>query len=176
MTTLRQALTQTKHSVPCKIKARNTTGRDWPTLKDKKQLNLKVRAWDEFTIENLNASYGHILDLPIPFGTLAVPLPSTALRIVEIEKPEHVNHLIQWSDGVLVPTLEFARSKLGLKNGTKLKHEVASMKKEKAGVRIGKNTGKFKADHLVGLDCPKLPTLLVGLGRPSHSFLGAKTV
>lgn len=174
--TLRKALTQAKCSVPYRVKGRNTRDPAWPGL-DIYDGADRINAWEEFTIENLNASYGHILDQTIPEGRLKVPETSQALGTVEITKPEHVNHLIEWSDGVVVPTLEFARGKLHIDAGTSLKSRFASP--DKTGVRPGfanKNrNGRIKVDHLIELD-DRLPTLLVGLGRPSNSFPGRHLV
>lgn len=170
MTTLRKALTQAKCSVPCKIKSKNTVGADWPKISD--EWEVRISAWDDFTIENLNASYGDILDQHIPEGELKVPNPNTALDPTKITKARDINRLIIWSDGVLGPTLEFARAKKGLETGTVLRRRIASI--EAIGitplVRDKKTGRRAKVDHLVELDHYRLPTLISGLGRPSSSF------
>lgn len=173
MTTLRKALTQAKCSVPCKLRPRNTRSSDWPKLRDGQQEQLySISTWEEFTIANLNASYGDILDQHIP-GGLDVADP-TELATMEIKSPQHINHLIKWSDGVLGPTLECARRKKSLQPGTILKRDLASP--ENSAVRPGllnrNNKGRTPADHLIELDQWNLSTLVVGLGRPSKSFPG----
>lgn len=104
-TTLRQALTQAKCSVPCKVKGRNTSGKGWPEFKEEGEVINNIDLWDAFTLQNLNESYGHVLDATIPEGELHVSDPGTAISIMEIKKPDDINHLIKWSDEVLCPTL-----------------------------------------------------------------------
>lgn len=41
-------------------KVKNTAKKGWP--------NPAVVIWDEFNLETLNQSYGHVLDFPIPDG------------------------------------------------------------------------------------------------------------
>lgn len=176
MTTLRRALTQAKSSVPCKMtsrKVRNTRALDWP------KLGGKISFWDDFTLENLNESYGVLLDKPISDGKLEVPEPNVALATIEITKPEHINQLIRYSDGVLGPTFEFAREMLSVETGTSLKLNVASSERSSvrmAGFTNGKRNGRLKVDHLIELDDYRLPTLVIGLGRPGHSFQGRHLV
>ncbi|KAI0854851.1 hypothetical protein F4860DRAFT_520433 [Xylaria cubensis] len=72
--TLRKALTQGKPS----FSPTNSKNTKWPAL----ETNNLV-SWDAFNIQNLNASYGHILDSPIPEGELDVPNPNSVLSSVQ---------------------------------------------------------------------------------------------
>ncbi|KAI1074295.1 hypothetical protein F5B20DRAFT_564040 [Whalleya microplaca] len=172
--TLRKALTQGKPSFPCKVQSYgNSKNSDWPKI----QTN-NIVSWDAFNIQNLNASYGHILDSPIPEGQLDVPKPSTVLSSVqEIAKAHDINHLIQWSDGVLGPTFEFARKKLELQLGTAVKRDF--MKPEthlRPGLTNKSKNGRIKADHAIQLDDLDMPMLVLGLGRTSRHFPGRRII
>lgn len=174
-TTLRQALTEAKCSVPCKVKGRNTSGKGWPEFKEEGEVINNIDLWDAFTLQNLNESYGHVLDATIPEGELHVSDPGTAISIMEIKKPDDINHLIKWSDEVLCPTLGHARKQLRLVSGTALKCVVAHPKMQGKNVRHvslrnSSGSGRVKADHLVEIDDYDQPTLVVGLGRPSSYF------
>lgn len=179
MTTLREALTQAKPSVGCSVSGRNTKSTNWPGFREKGQLINDIRLWDAFNIDNLNESYGHILDAPIPQGELNVPDPRTSVTVVEIRRTEHVNELIKWNDDILGPTIEYGRHSLQLEIGVGLNRTYRASNLN-AGGEIGRKlsrsnkhgTGKVKVDHVIELDGFPLPTLVLGLGRPSHFFTG----
>lgn len=165
MSTLRTALTQPKCSMPSISKVQNTRGKLWP--------DIDVFVWKEFTLETLNASYGHLLDEQI--NGLDFPTPNPALATVEVEKPEVINHLIHWSDRVLGFTLELARARLDIETGTALRRRVATADSEGTKLTIPtakQKKGNIKVDHWIQLDTEYQPTLVVGLGRPSRSFPG----
>ncbi|KAJ8121993.1 hypothetical protein O1611_g9958 [Lasiodiplodia mahajangana] len=166
--TLRKALTQAKPSFPCKMRgSANTRDHNWPELRGN-----QIVSWDAFSIENLNASYGHILDSPIPEGQLDVPNPSSVFSSVqEIATPNDINHLIKWSDKVLGPTFEFARKKLELEHGTAVRSDF--MQPEETHTRPGlpnkTKNGRIKAGHVIQLDDLDMPMLV--LGRKDFSDL-----
>ncbi|KAJ9130229.1 hypothetical protein NKR23_g12297 [Pleurostoma richardsiae] len=165
--TLRRLLTQPKPEVPCKTKAsKNSTGQ-WPTVGID-----AIRLWDQFNIDILNESYGHILDLEIPVEQLAeAPRAEDVLEGMEITKPTDILHLIGWNDRVLRPTLAFAKQHLHLHTSVRLQHDVAAADNS-SFARIMDGRRPIRVDHRVALDDFPLPHLVIGLGRSSSKFQG----
>ncbi|KAI1167141.1 hypothetical protein F5B18DRAFT_528510 [Nemania serpens] len=169
--TLRKALTQAKPSIPSKLKpGANSRNNRWPEIDQK-----SIVSWNAFNLENLNASYGHILDKPIPEGQLDVPQANSVLSSVqEISTVRDINHLIMWSDRVLGPTFDFARKQLGLQLGVEVRRDLAPLDSTytRPGVNNGTRSGRIKADHVIELDDLNTPMLVLGLGRPNRYFPG----
>ena len=68
--TLRDALVRHKPFVECTSKqTKNTKSSPWPIP--------TIHVWEQFNIDTLNESYGHVLDRPLPQG-YADELPPTA--------------------------------------------------------------------------------------------------
>ncbi|KAI1120865.1 hypothetical protein F5Y10DRAFT_114139 [Nemania abortiva] len=173
--TLRKALTQGKPYFHCQVKTfTNSRNKGWPKIPTD-----NVISWDAFNIQNLNESYGHILDSPIPEGELNVPKPDSVLPSVrKIAKPRDISHLIKWSDAVLGPTFEFARNKLELQPGTAVKRDFTQPEKThtRPGLANKTKAGRIKADHVIQLDDFPMQMLVLGLGRPSRYFSGRRLV
>lgn len=170
-TTLRRVLTQSKPAVPCKTKAsKNSTGR-WPTLDSD-----AIRLWDDFNLDTLDESYGHVLDLEIPAEKLAgAPRAEYILEGIEITKPADILHLIGWNDRLLRPTLAFAKQHLDLHTGVHLQHNISAADNS-SFARILDGRRPVRVDHRVALDEFPLPNLVIGLGRPSSKFQGRRLV
>ncbi|KAI0116471.1 hypothetical protein GGR51DRAFT_574775 [Nemania sp. FL0031] len=167
-TTLRHILTQQKPIFACKVGAgKNSKKETWPFL-----TNERVTIWEDFNLDNLNESYGHILDHSIPEHCLAVPSPGQVLDPdIKITKCGDINYLINWNNEVLGPALKFARERLNLHRGVFLRCQIAAPdKSETAWVREA--GGKSKVDHYITLDEFPRSNLVVGLGRPSSRFQG----
>lgn len=163
MPTLRQVLTQQKLPVPCRTSAaasRNTIGWTWP--------DLEVAVWDEFTLPNLNESYGHILALEAqrPF-----PRADQLLQRLATNSAADVKELIGWNDGLLRPALERAKSHLGLYSGTVL-HHVHSTADKSVIAKLRNVRQRLTVDHIIGLDDFPIQNPVVGLGRPSRKWSG----
>ncbi|RSL55547.1 hypothetical protein CEP54_009280 [Fusarium duplospermum] len=138
-TTLRHVLTQEKPCVPCTTEpGRNATYAGWP----------------------LNASYGHILDVPIPEGLMDVPRAEQLLAGVSLTKQEHLNYLIEWNDQVLQKALRLAKSHLDLHPGIVLKHEFMAAD-QSTPIWLPNGPRRAKINHLVRLDDSPGPTCLV---------------
>jgi hypothetical protein len=169
MTTLRRVLTQSKPAVPCKTKAsKNSTGK-WPTFNPN-----AIKLWDDFNLETLNESYGHILDLEIPAEKLAeVTRAEYALEGIEITKPADILHLVGWNDRLLRPTLAFAKQHFNLHAGVHLQHNVSAANNS-SFARISAGRHPVRVDHRISLDEFPLPNLVIGLGRPSSKFQGRR--
>lgn len=166
-TTLRRVLSQQKPHIHCgPLSSKNSAYGKWPKLVN------AVTIWDDFHLANLNESYGHILDCPVPVHQLQVPRPDQALKGVTIENPDSVKHLIVWNDGMMRPTLEFAKRHLGLCPGIALRHRVFDADKNTIA-RIP-HEPRLAVDHVADLDDFPLPTLVVGLARPSVKWSGMK--
>jgi hypothetical protein len=74
-TTLRHFLSQQKATVPCVVPtSKNTSSNVWPELWEH-----TVTLWHDFTLPNLNASYGHVLDAPVA-KALLLDLQSQSAR------------------------------------------------------------------------------------------------
>ncbi|KAI1119728.1 hypothetical protein F5Y10DRAFT_273789 [Nemania abortiva] len=168
-TTLRRTLSQPKPLVPCKVKAgKNTRGR-WPKFE-----SGNITVWDDFNLDNLNESYGHILDRDVPAQALAVPQPGRVLAsTTEIACGNDINHLIMWSDEVIGPALDFSRELLNLHSGVFLRRRISTPDKSAiAWIRYGRQIAKV--DHCIELDEYPVSNLVIGLGRPSSRFPGRK--
>ena len=167
-TTLRRALTQSKPFIPCNTTAGKNSRGDWPILDSR-----TVTTWNEFNLETLNGSYGHILDLGIPDQQLAAPEPSQMLAPIEIDKPDDIKYLIEWNDNAVFPALELAKMHLNIHNGIRLQHKIAAPGGS-ALARIDTGPRMVQADHIISLDEAPLSNLVVGLGRPSSKFNGRR--
>lgn len=168
ITTLRRVLSQPKPLVPCKTKACKNTKGAWPDFRAD-----TITVWDDFNLDNLNESYGHILDLDVPEQRLAAPKPGQVLAAIEIAKPDDIRHLIRWNDKVIGPTLDFAREHLNLHDGVFLRHKI-SAPDNSAFARINDGRRPVRVDHFIALDEYPLSNLVIGLGRPSSKFQGRK--
>ncbi|KAG5929321.1 hypothetical protein E4U42_006302 [Claviceps africana] len=111
--TLRQVLTQAKPRPHCtwgKSRQRNTLNEIWPDL------NTNPTAiWDEFNLENLNESYGHILDLSYP--DQLSPRADEILPYITLATSSDIHDLISWNNKLMAATVPFAMSQLGLHPG-----------------------------------------------------------
>ncbi|KAI6084608.1 hypothetical protein F4821DRAFT_279999 [Hypoxylon rubiginosum] len=162
-TTLRHILSQPKPVVPCKSKAFKNSKGDWPELRA-----AGVSLWTDFNLNNLNESYGHVLDLQIP-DDLSTPKPDQTFAALEVTSPIDINHLIKWNDEMINPTVDFARKYLNLHNGVFLSTRVeAPDKSTLARIKVGR--APVKLDHLIALDEYPSTNLVVGLGRPTSKF------
>ncbi|CAK7231225.1 hypothetical protein SCUCBS95973_007839 [Sporothrix curviconia] len=109
--TLRDALSRQKRSVICpKLPFLETKGL-WPTVSD------RITLWASFNIDNLNESYGHVLDLPMPFGAFQA-LPSVdELHNISKSGVDGPRQLMAWTDAVVRPVLTYAKRHLRLREG-----------------------------------------------------------
>jgi len=121
-------------------------------------------------LDNLNDSYGHVLDLAIPHETLR---PDQVLADVAIDGPNSIKHLIGWNEGLMKPTLQFAKSRLELHPGVVLRHNYSTADKSNFA-SIPNGPRKLIVDHIIALDDFPGPNLVVGLGRPSSKWSGRK--
>ncbi|CAM1502363.1 Fc.00g043470.m01.CDS01 [Cosmosporella sp. VM-42] len=166
-TTLRRVLSQRKPLVRCNTTAtRNSTSENWPKLEE------CVKIWDDFNLSNLNESYGHVLDLPVPEQLLMAPQPGQAFAGIAINKAEDINHLISWNDGLMQPSLQFAKSHLRLYPGILLRHKYSTA--DKSFIAKISSAPRLSVDHLIALDDFPSPHLVAGLGRPSPKWSGRK--
>ncbi|KAI0391759.1 hypothetical protein F5Y17DRAFT_468004 [Xylariaceae sp. FL0594] len=118
--TPRQILTQPKRPIQGGSGLTNSQGYKWP------ELGNRIALWEEFNLNTLNASYGHILDSPIPEMGEIRPRPQEALVGLTVNSDSDVNRLIMWNDAVLRPTLAYAKSRLRLNEGVLLRHQVTT--------------------------------------------------
>ncbi len=170
-TTLRHLLTQAKPAVPCLPTAgKNTQSNKWPMVP-----KPHIRLWEQFNLDTLNESYGHVLDRQVPAERLAgMPRVEHVLAGTEVTKPQDILHMVGWNDRLLRPTLAFAKEHLDLSPGVHLLHEVAAPGKP-SYMRL--NSAKpVLAHHLIALDEFPLPNLVIGLSRPSRMFPGRQLI
>jgi hypothetical protein len=146
---------------------RNSTHPNWPELDD------FVTIWDDFNLNDLNESYGHVLDLAVPERLLVGPQAEQAFAGVEINKDEDINHLISWNDGLMQPTLQFAKSHHRLHPGVMLHHKSSTADKS-AIARLSNGSRRLVVDHVIALDDFPAPNLVVGLGRSSPKWSGRR--
>ncbi|KAF5127136.1 hypothetical protein E5D57_008064 [Metarhizium anisopliae] len=165
-TTLRQVLCQKKPFLPCTSTSyRNTSNGGWPWLQN------NVVIWDEFNLNTLNESYGHVLDFAVAEPVLTCPQADQMLGGLVMHKADDMNHLTSWNGGMMGSTLQFAKACLGLCPGVVLRQQYSSPDK----LLIPKLPGasaRLIVDHIVSLDdFPEQP-LVIGLGRLSSKWSG----
>ena len=166
--TLRRVLCQQKPRIDCDApSSKNTKNTSWPELRD------AVTVWDDFHLANLNESYGHILDYQVPAHQLRVPRPDQVLSGVAINNLNSAKHLVVWNDGIMRPTLRFAKEYIGLHSGVDLRHRVTDADKT-AIAHIPHGPKNLFVDHVTHLDDFPLPTLVIGLARPSSRWSGGQ--
>ncbi|KAF2969475.1 hypothetical protein GQX73_g4135 [Xylaria multiplex] len=129
---------------------------------------------DESPPDNLNESYGHILDHNVPEQGLAALKPEQALDpAIEMVKPDDIKYLIKWNNEVIGPTLDVARELLQTHNRVRLIHEISAPDRSTL-VRIKDGHKPVSPDHYVAFDEYPLANLVVGIGRSSSKFRGRK--
>ncbi|KAI8633148.1 hypothetical protein F5Y19DRAFT_471407 [Xylariaceae sp. FL1651] len=145
-TTLRHVLSQQKPFIRCATTAtKNTVYTKWP------KLGKSVTIWDDFNLDNLNESYGHVLDFDVPERFLVGPPLGQALAGVVINTTEDICHLISWNDGLLRPSLQLAKSHLRLYPGIVLRHRHSTADKS-VFAKIPNGPKKLLVDHVIALD------------------------
>jgi hypothetical protein len=169
MITLRRVLTQSKPEIPCNVRvSRNTSSTSWPEIE-----RDTITRWNDFNLETLNQSYGHILDLEFPAEQLAAPHAEHNFQGMDIKRTHDVLQLIGWNYRMLRSTVPFAKQRLELHPGVHLKHYART---NKSLIRIGDSQQPVQIDHFVALDDSTLSNLVMGLSRPSISFQGRSLV
>lgn len=154
--------------VSCRMKQmRNTRFLLWPELKD------TITIWDDFNLLTLNESYGHVLDAPVPEQQLNIPAPDQVLADVVINEDLDMNHLISWNDALMKPTLNIAKSHLGLHSGVMLRHKFSTADKSFMA-KITSAPPRNHIDHVIELDDFPTTNLVVGLSRPSAKWSGRR--
>lgn len=149
-------------------KNRNSTNTEWPRFDSDENFEA-ITVWDEFTLENLNASYGHLLDAEVPEHELVAPQFNLGPDAAQFTKPDQIMQLLKLSDEVLEPALQHARERLQIENGTSVLHRL-KLDGHQPGIRSTNKNSRIRSDHLIELDDYSLPTLVWGLGRPCRMF------
>ncbi|KAH7150217.1 hypothetical protein B0J13DRAFT_285591 [Dactylonectria estremocensis] len=168
-TSLRRALTQNKPPIQSYVTStKNSINKDWPELPE------GVTWWHDFNLANLNESYGHVLDIEVAADRLQVPHPDKELANVTIDKSESVDRLFAWNDGVMQPTLGFAKSFLGLYAGTALLHSCFDEQTTSLKICSGDKSRIVTVGHIIELDVVPRAKLVVGFGRPSSKWSSTK--
>lgn len=164
-TTLRRLLSQRKPQISCEMtNGRNSSSEKWPEVAG------CITVWDEFNIENLGESYGHVLDSAVP---AALPDASQILSGITIKKSEDIYHLIAWNDRMLQLTLEAAKSLVGAHPGTSLRRTFSTADRSFIARLSGPEAStRLLVDHLIELDDFPTQSLVVGLGRTSVKWSG----
>ncbi len=173
-TTLRQVLTQKKPPVRCYVEpGPNTaapapnpeTNKTWPTP--------TITIWDEFSLANLNESYGHILDRPTPAACLPCPQANQELSGLSIEVEHDVRKLIGWNNALMGPALQLAASRLELYTGRGLYYSHSTAEKNKSNnASLLDQFRSSQVDHVIGLDDFPVHHFVVGFGRSSSKWIG----
>ncbi|KAG6013052.1 hypothetical protein E4U54_007140 [Claviceps lovelessii] len=158
--TLRHVLTQAKSPLPSIKRSYplcNTHNREWPKLR-----NFAI--WDEFNLNTLNDSYGHILNLSIP-DQLA-PRAEEMLSNITIATPNDMLQLINWNNEVIDGPVQFAKSKLGLQPSFMFRQRYRTVEASMP-VRLFGST-KIIVDHIIRINEYPEKNLVVGIGRLSR--------
>jgi hypothetical protein len=106
-------------------------------------------------------------------SSISPPQGDQALASVVIHIAQDINHLISLNNELMQPTLQFAKSQLGLHPGIFL-HNTYSTADKSALANIGDGRGRLNVDHVIALDDIPGQNLVVGLGRPSSKWSGRK--
>ncbi|OAQ72507.1 hypothetical protein VFPPC_00464 [Pochonia chlamydosporia 170] len=158
--TLRQILTQNKPLIASQTKpGRNTSNSEWPKLSN-------ITLWKEFTLENLNDSYGHVLNSYFT-AHQTPPVPAELNRVV-IRSDKDVRGLIGWHDRVLRQTLGFAMEFLTLHQDSNLRTQCSTP--DNSFIAKLHLSGSLVVDHIIELDNHHQPALVVGLARASSKW------
>ncbi|CAH0019005.1 unnamed protein product [Clonostachys rhizophaga] len=166
-TTLRKLLSQRKPDIPCLTTAtKNTTKCSWPDLHKK-----NITIWKEFNLDTLNASYSHVLDLPVSDPLSGVPSINQTFEGLTVNSDLDVNNLIGWNAMMMKATFDFARSRIGLKQGSPSSHAYSTPNKSTLA-KIPGYSPRLQVDHVISLSCNLPQNLVVGLGRTSKKWRG----
>ncbi|EXU96876.1 hypothetical protein X797_009959 [Metarhizium robertsii] len=160
--TLRHVLCQQKPTILCKSKLnRNSRSLAWPEV-------AAFTIWRDFNLENLNDSYGHILDADDLLYPLELPQVEV-LQGVETEVDRDIGHLIAWNDALMQQTLLVAKTRLGICQESNLTYLYSTPDKSVIAKLPNASSGS-QVDHVIGLDNRLEPVLVVGLGRLSSKW------
>ncbi|KAH0593290.1 hypothetical protein MHUMG1_09012 [Metarhizium humberi] len=163
--TLRHVLCQQKPTILCKSKLnRNSRSPAWPEV-------AAFTIWRDFNLENLNDSYGHILDADDLLYPLELPQVEV-LQGVETEVDRDIGHLIAWNDALMQQTLLVAKTRLGICQESNLTYLYSTPDKSVIAKLPNASSGS-QVDHVIGLDNRLEPVLVVGLGRLSSKLEGS---
>lgn len=165
--TLRHLLSQQKPYMPCtSTTTKNSSYENWPKLGS-------VAIWGEFNLTNLNDSYGHVLDTPLPAREDWLWVHGELAGVV-IQKTTDISHMIGWNDRMMAQTVQFAQSHLGLHSGTSLRHQYSTANKSVLAKLPGQPRTRLLLDHVISLDDVPWLSLIVGLGIESSKWSGRK--
>lgn len=165
--TLRHSLVQEKPAFRCASKNYGTTSvKSWPFL--------ELVEWQEFNLNELNNSYGHILNLPAtgPHWDAPVPTAATELGNTAINIDQDILGLIGWNAKLLCTPLRFAKRSMSLYQGIELHHAHSTPDKQLKTTVPGQQQGPH-ADHIISLNSSPPQNLVAGIGRTSRKFNGA---
>ncbi|KAK3395001.1 hypothetical protein B0H63DRAFT_462531 [Podospora didyma] len=162
-TTLRQILVTKKPRIPIPRGGakKNTQNRLWP--------ELELRIWEEFSLNVLNESYGHVLEAPFPNYQLPMPSPDEALAGVTANSDLSIRHLTVWNDQLMRQTLHFAQRHLDICPGLVLRLNASPPDALSSNLTIPNARGPRPVDHLIEIDHQ---VMAVGIVRTSAKFSG----
>jgi hypothetical protein len=120
-------------------------------------------------LENLNESYGHILNENMLPPELDKMPDCAVLQDVVITSDKDIRHLIDWNTSVMNYTLGFAKRCLGLHKDSNLTFENSPPNGPHC-TKLRNVSISPHVDHVIGLDCLDEPVLVVGLGRSSSKW------
>ncbi|KAG8417271.1 hypothetical protein J3459_012477 [Metarhizium acridum] len=164
--TLRHVLCQQKPTIRYKSKLnRNSRNAFWPELD-------VVTIWRDFNLANLNESYGHILDADDPQHPLDLPQVEI-LQGVETKVDRDIGHLIGWNDALMQQTLPVAKTRLGICQESNLTYRYSTPDKSFIA-RLPNARSASQVAHVIGLDNPLEPVLVVGVERLSSKWTSMK--
>ncbi|TWU71826.1 hypothetical protein ED733_001918 [Metarhizium rileyi] len=156
-TSLRQLLTQKKPPIHCLSKVgKNSTNSLWPDFRE-------VEIWEDFTLKNLNESYGHVLDEDVSNFELVMPQPQKLEDTVTVQDKD-VRNLIGWHDDLMQIAVQVAKRRLGLRIGHSLTYRYWTADASFLA-HLPTASCQTLVDHVIGLDDPLDPVLVVGFGR-----------
>ncbi|KAK8914726.1 hypothetical protein VCV18_011044 [Metarhizium anisopliae] len=159
--TLRHLLCQEKPTIRRETRlTKNTTG-EWPRVKD-------ITVWHDFTLESLNEAYGHVLDTDVSQLGLATPQPKELEGLVT-ERDKDIGHLIGWNDEMLQQTARYAKRQLEFCQSSNLTFSY-STPDDSFIARLPTVSTPILVDHVIGIDDPFQPVLVVGFGRTSKKW------
>ncbi|KAI1461804.1 hypothetical protein F4805DRAFT_413388 [Annulohypoxylon moriforme] len=161
--TVRNVLTQNKPPVSCNDKNRQNTSRrlDWPDIEF-------IEIWHEFSLDNLNNEYSHLLDCNLGNDTTP-PQAYQELHGASINKLNDINLLIGWNGALMQATLNSSKAAFEHCKGLGLYHAYTTADKTTIASIEGSER-KIKVDHVIALDKFPRRNLVIGLGKPSPKF------
>ncbi|OTA75434.1 hypothetical protein M434DRAFT_18661 [Hypoxylon sp. CO27-5] len=168
-TTIRIALTQLKSPGILALSSGVSNNDDWPEVEN------PLMPWDNFNLKNLNEAYGAVLDHGNNTGALnqCFTVSKVFNDLPDEAKDKGITQMIIRNDGMMRPTLHYARQLLQIDIGNQLYHQTRGPNNPRLRVP-GNNL--IPVDHIIAVDSSPRRILIVGLRKPCAAWKSSDLV